>query len=395
MRDAVKAFRLRRLRRLKSRFDEEDWVTIKGTHVLIDEEGNVTGGPDNIKKTQFKRAQPSARTKRQEQTQSTPKVAREKVSTEPPVFMEPFLSRKRNVKTWNRMQEYVNNKEDADPTCANVFSAISKMHPDIMNGGKLSSLGYAEPDSATGLAGFSWAEGFGVPFAPQLKLYDPNKYDSEDVILTNIHEMSHMADHYTFEEGKGLSSNVFSNKLKLPDGQEFFDRENHGVPKEVLDVAAKKKAYFKEEEDKFRTTIASEKERILKKYDGQKTNECVDEINSSIDKHYKEYVRNVRYNWSKDNVGWGELMDIYDALSGGRLMDGRKGHEGLFVSGHGINYFSYCNNARDNRCTEILANYVGIGVCKPELLSILRKDQPELCKELDSIANEMIRRLRG
>lgn len=73
--DAVRRYKARRARRLRVRMDEEDWVTIKGTHVLIDEEGNVTGGPSNLRSRQFKNAKPSARAKRQATAPKQKKIA--------------------------------------------------------------------------------------------------------------------------------------------------------------------------------------------------------------------------------------------------------------------------------------------------------------------------------
>jgi len=49
MDDAVKKFKQRRDERMKKRMDEE-WITMKGTHVLIDDEGGVKGGPERIRK---------------------------------------------------------------------------------------------------------------------------------------------------------------------------------------------------------------------------------------------------------------------------------------------------------------------------------------------------------
>lgn len=46
--DHIKKFRIRRDERMKNRLDDE-WKTIKGTHVLIDDEGQVSGGPDSLK----------------------------------------------------------------------------------------------------------------------------------------------------------------------------------------------------------------------------------------------------------------------------------------------------------------------------------------------------------
>lgn len=45
----VEKYRRRRDARMKKRMDEE-WVTMKGTHVLIDDDGQVKGGPDRVKK---------------------------------------------------------------------------------------------------------------------------------------------------------------------------------------------------------------------------------------------------------------------------------------------------------------------------------------------------------
>lgn len=45
----IDEYRKRREARLKKRMDEE-WVTMRGTHVLIDDEGQVKGGPDSLKK---------------------------------------------------------------------------------------------------------------------------------------------------------------------------------------------------------------------------------------------------------------------------------------------------------------------------------------------------------
>ena len=49
MDDAIKRFRARRDVRLKKRLDEEEWVTIKGTHVMVDDDGQVSKGPVALK----------------------------------------------------------------------------------------------------------------------------------------------------------------------------------------------------------------------------------------------------------------------------------------------------------------------------------------------------------
>lgn len=47
--DSVAEFRKRRDARLKKRLDEEEWVTIRGTHVMVDDNGQVSKGPKALK----------------------------------------------------------------------------------------------------------------------------------------------------------------------------------------------------------------------------------------------------------------------------------------------------------------------------------------------------------
>ena len=48
MDDAVKKYHARRDARLKKRMDD-DWITIKGTHVMVGENGDIVHGPDKLK----------------------------------------------------------------------------------------------------------------------------------------------------------------------------------------------------------------------------------------------------------------------------------------------------------------------------------------------------------
>jgi len=49
--DTVEKYKARRDARLKKRLDEEEWITIKGTHVMVDDDGQVSKGPENIRNT--------------------------------------------------------------------------------------------------------------------------------------------------------------------------------------------------------------------------------------------------------------------------------------------------------------------------------------------------------
>ena len=74
------------------------------------------------------------------------------------------------------------------------------------------------------------------------------------------------------------------------------------------------------------------------------------------------------------------LSDIYDALSGGSYLD-----SGQLLYGHGGKYYS----SAEKRNSEIFANYMSLSVNRPDLIEMLRKDKPDLCKVLDEVIEEM------
>lgn len=49
MKDEIKRFRERRDARIKAKRADEEWITMHGTHVLIDDEGQVSKGPETLK----------------------------------------------------------------------------------------------------------------------------------------------------------------------------------------------------------------------------------------------------------------------------------------------------------------------------------------------------------
>lgn len=49
MKDEIKRFRERRDARIKAKRADEEWITMHGTHVLIDDDGQVSKGPETLK----------------------------------------------------------------------------------------------------------------------------------------------------------------------------------------------------------------------------------------------------------------------------------------------------------------------------------------------------------
>ena len=78
----------------------------------------------------------------------------------------------------------------------------------------------------------------------------------------------------------------------------------------------------------------------------------------------------------------GALEDIYDALSGGLYRD-----IGIVRFGHGTKVFNNINS----RIKETVAEYGTLSIMRPDLVKMLKKDKPELVKELDNLIDKMLK----
>lgn len=101
---------------------------------------------------------------------------------------------------------------------------------------------------------------------------------------------------------------------------------------------------------------------------------------------YNEWVkianRDVDDAMRSDVLGGGVdmLEDIYDALSGGAFLDSK-----AVLYGHG----KVCYRVKGNKEMELIANYTSLSIERPDLIAQLRKDKPDLCRELDRVMYEL------
>ena len=96
----------------------------------------------------------------------------------------------------------------------------------------------------------------------------------------------------------------------------------------------------------------------------------------------KEMVEELDYE-CRNIMGSGvnNLQDIYDALSSGTYRA-----NGTVIYGHGQQYYA----STSNQIKEVVANYTSLSVTRPDLIDMLRKDKPELCKALDNLIDELL-----
>lgn len=97
----------------------------------------------------------------------------------------------------------------------------------------------------------------------------------------------------------------------------------------------------------------------------------------NLGKHYNALFKE-EINNNKDLSLAKSMSDIYDALSNGLYFDNK-----IVIGGHGQRYYQEHNGQQ--RAKEIFANYIQLKTESPELVEMLRRDKPDLVKELDSI----------
>lgn len=97
---------------------------------------------------------------------------------------------------------------------------------------------------------------------------------------------------------------------------------------------------------------------------------------------YAEFEEKSDYFIRNEMNGLNNFTDVYDALSGGKFRD-----DGVVKYGHGGRYYK----SDSSRALEIWANYCALGVTRPDLVEVLRRDKPELVQALDETLDEMTR----
>lgn len=109
-----------------------------------------------------------------------------------------------------------------------------------------------------------------------------------------------------------------------------------------------------------------------------------DEYSKAYDKERKEYKEAYHQQLYSFQNGVATLSNLYDAISGGRLYD-----SGVCFSGHGTSIVGSRGAAKD----EILSIYVELHLrSNKKLLETFRQDQPELAKALDNSINRMLKK---
>lgn len=289
----------------------------------------------------------------------------EKIRYSADVFPDAFRKTKQGKAAAQVLADTLSDADKLNPDIAKLYSNIEGL-PDLPAPYKVS---YTAKDHALRVV----QDGItGANIEYQLKLPKMIGDNLNGEKGTAFHELAHFIDRKA--NGTGSMYSRTSQKLTT-----VFQNADDSMSDEI------KKLF-----DGFKAEFDVINDEVSKKYNAYRSTLIEDYRSRKVS--YKDYNKlwnasrrdeDAEVNYLARNLlggGVTELSDIYDALSAGRQYDA-----GNLISGHGGMYYLRI----DRRNAETFANYMSLSVNRPDLVEMLRKDKPELCKALDELIEEM------
>lgn len=287
-------------------------------------------------------------------------------------------------KNTQKLIDYVNGIEGADPNALKLYSSIGKLEnfsanniPFKISHGQNHAISYTYKSNNHELTDVK----FNIP-----KLKGDNLAGQ---VNTTLHEQMHLLDMYGRKDVKKYNNWFSSQQQPLID---TFRNTSDSISDEIADLFKKHNAEHEAIrnglEGKYKKLIADTREKYLP--NGKPSWE-----DYAAYKQYEKEAKKLRKAMeverdyeSRNIMGGGvcNLQDIYDALSKGTYRA-----NGTVMYGHGQRYYA----TEGNRIKETIANYASLSVTRPDLIDMLRKDKPELCAELDNLIIELIKKAGG
>lgn len=366
------------LQRAKWALDEEELETLKerAKYFKLDKTENF----EDFKKKYLKAAENVA-------SQATKKSSKTVENTDKKVYKEgekldisgfsPAFTTKAEAKNTQKLVDYVNSLEGANPAALKLYNSIGKLE-------KYEKMGIDFKISHASSHAVS-TRGFYSGKITEVKLTIP-KLSGDNLagqVNTTLHENMHLIDLMLKENPDSFKGKWFSAaNTKLV---EVFNKTDQSIGDGIKAIFA---AHDKEHAaitERLRDVYTKEHEKLVEKY-----------LPNGVwgaGANYKEYqkqqkklqkkILDEQRDYESRNImggGIGNLQDIYDAISGGQFRD-----NGTVKYGHGSAYYS----RSESRILETIANYGSLSVTRPDLVEELRKDKPELVAALDELIEEM------
>jgi len=298
-------------------------------------------------------------------------------------YPEAFYATKAEANNTQALIDYVNSLEGVDANTLALYKSLEKLENFEANGIKF-KISHAK-GYAVGAKGYA-STGKYAEVTLTIPKLNP-KLNITGAVSTTLHEQMHLIDLLSSSDPSSFNSkwgSVANAKLVTA-----FKQSSSSMSSGI-------KGLF----DTFHEQNKIIRNALQKQYD-----EGMAELRKSLipngmfgaGSNYKEYKKKSNSLWknlmeneydyqSRNLLGGGvsALMDIYDALSGGTYRD-----TGVVQYGHGSSYYRNENK----RVEETLANYGALSILRPDLVSMLAEDKPELVGALDEHIKLMLERI--
>lgn len=295
----------------------------------------------------------------------------------------PAFTSKSEAKNTQKLVDYVNNLEGADPAALKLYNSIGKIE-------KFDEMGIDFKISHASRHAVSTKAYYTGKLA-EVKLTIP-KLSGDNLagqVNTTLHEEMHFIDMMLKENPDSTKGTWFSAaSASLVD---TFNKTDESISDGIKALFAAHDKEHKAITEKLRHAYNVEHEKLVKQH-----------LPNGIwgeGANYKEYqkqqkklqkkILDEQRDYESRNImggGIGNLQDIYDALSGGKYRD-----NGVVKYGHGSKYY----RSSENRILETIANYGSLSVTRPDLVEMLKEDKPELVAALDELIKEMGKKVDG
>lgn len=283
-------------------------------------------------------------------------------------------------KNTQKFVEYVNSLEGANADTIKLYNSMGKLES-IASKGYPFKIGHGKNHAVKSRMYYN-----GDLVDTQLVIPKLSGDNLAGQITTMLHEKMHLIDMYCRTDTKKAGGWFSTTRTGLA---KAFKTAKTGMSDDVAELFGKFNAEYKATREAVRDEYTKKRADLRESY--FPNNESVW---SDISK-YRQYEKEAKKldKWYEEELdyrcrnimggGVNSLQDIYDALSGGQFRD-----NGTVIYGHGSSYYKHT----ESRVEETLANYGALSVTHPELIELLRADNPELVAELEAAVKDMIRK---
>ena len=308
-----------------------------------------------------------------------------------------FTDTRGKRQSFEAFSDAINAVEGADPVLREIYSRMG----DIAQSQVMPSSGFSVKYAAgNGSVNTTTSRLTGQIVKLDVKVPKMTTDNIGGTFRTTAHELGHFIDLMRGSGADDWLSPKYSDFLRqdylsLPPSERraAASARNEAIkPKgAILEEMRKAGKRYDEATEKVNAWYKEESERIVDKYEA-----AYNESGS-----YKTFLKDkkaLRREWDRRiNVahrdamgGIEQLQDIYDALNDGYLR-GTKIDGVEMRYGHGSRYYS----SKSKKVEEIWANYCSLSLTRPDLIELLREDQPLLIESMNAMRDDILRGLNG